>query len=121
MKRDFDLIRKLVLAVEDSPTAAVRDEMQIDGYTPEQIGYHSYLIVDAGLANGTNVGTMHDTGGPMWRIRHLTSAGHEFAATARNATIWRKATEIVKDKVGGVTLEVFKQVLAGVIKGTLGL
>ena len=110
-----------MLAVEDSPTGAVRHELQIEGYTPEQIGYHSYLVVNAGLAEGTNVGTMFDTGGPKWRIRHLTSAGHDFADAARNDTIWHKATGIVKDKVGGVTLDVFKQVLASVIKGTLGL
>lgn len=64
---------------------------------------------------------MHDGGGPKWRIHHLTSAGHDFADAARADTTWQKATAIVKDKGGSVTLEVFKQVLVSVIKGTLGL
>ena len=50
MKRDPDLIRKIILAVEDLPTGLVLDKIKIDGYTREQIGYHSYLIVDSGLA-----------------------------------------------------------------------
>jgi hypothetical protein len=120
MKRDFDLIRKLVLAVEDCPTGTVLDELHIDGYSAEQIGYHSYLLVDSGLARGIDVGTVHGTS-PNWQILHLTSAGHDFADSARDESTWRKATGIVKEKAGGVTLDVLKQVLVSVIKNTLGL
>jgi hypothetical protein len=97
MKRDFELIRKLVLAVEDYPTGTVPGEIQIDGYSAEQIGYHSYLLVDSGLAKGIDVGTMHGTS-PNWQILHLTSAGHEFADAARDDSTWRKAILIVKEK-----------------------
>ena len=44
MKRDLDLIRKLVLAIEDNPTGFVTDDVHIDGYSEEQIGYHSYAM-----------------------------------------------------------------------------
>ena len=43
MKRDLDLIRKIVLTVEDLPTGNVPEEIEVDGYTSEQVGYHSYL------------------------------------------------------------------------------
>lgn len=120
MKRDLELIRKLTLAVEGVPTGFVQDEIEIDGYSKDQIGYHAYLLVDAGLAKGLDVTTIADTS-PQWRILQLTSAGHDFADAARDESTWRKATAIVKDRAGGVTLDVMKQVLISLIKNTLGL
>ncbi len=120
MKRDLDLIRKLVLAVEDLPTGTALEDFELEGYTPEQIGYHSYLAVDAGLAKGIDVQSQADTS-PNWQILHLTSAGHDFAAAARSETTWNKAKELVVSKGGSATLEVVKQVLVAVIKQGLGI
>ncbi|MEA2599183.1 MAG: hypothetical protein QOF89_175 [Acidobacteriota bacterium] len=120
MKRDLDLIRKIILTVEDLPTGNVPEEIEIDGYTEEQIGYHSYLIVDSGFAEGVDMGAFGDTS-PNWQLIHLTSAGHDFAEASRNETSWNKAKSIVKEKAGGATLDILKEVLIGVIRGTLGL
>lgn len=116
MKRDFELIRKLILATESDS----QGKIEIDGYSKEQVGYHTYLLVDAGLAKGIDVTTTHDVL-PQWQILHLTSAGHDFADAARNESIWQKAKEIVKDKTGGVTIDVMKQVLISIIKNALEL
>lgn len=118
MKRDFELIRKLVLAIEECPSGRVPEG--INGYTPEQVGYHNYLLVDGGLARGVDATTLSDTL-PNWKILHLTSAGHDFADAARSDSTWSKATTIVRAKAGGVTLDVLKQVLVSVVKNTLGL
>jgi|SRR5688572_11845634 len=120
MKRDLDLVRKIVLAVEALPSNGTNDEIEIEGYTREEIGYHSYLIVDSGFAKGIDVTTMSDRS-PMWMILHLTSAGHDFADASRDEATWTKATGLVKEKAGGVTIEIIKDVLVGVIKGTLGM
>ena len=120
MTRDLELIRKLIFVVEASPTGYVKDDLEIEGYSPEQIGYHAYLLVDAGLAKGVDITTMGSSS-PNWRILHLTSAGHDFADVARDDSTWKKATGLVKNKAGGVTLDVMKQVLISVIKNALGL
>jgi len=39
VRRDLELIRKLVLQVEAIPTGYVKEEIEIDGYSAEQIGY----------------------------------------------------------------------------------
>ena len=119
MKRDLNLIRKLVLAAEDSPTGFAGD-IEVDGYTAEQIGYHGYLVVDSGLAEGVEF-TSHGDTSPYWRISHLTSAGHDFADAARSDTTWNKATGMIKDKAGGVTLEILKQLLSAIVKSQFGL
>jgi hypothetical protein len=55
MKRDMELIRNILLAVEASPTAwapSAVQELQMEGYTEEEVGYHALLIIEAGLARG---------------------------------------------------------------------
>lgn len=120
MKRDLDLIRKIILSIEDLPTAMVLDSIKVEGYTREQIGYHSYLIVNSGLAEGVYVDSAGATF-PNWQLLHLTSAGHDFADATRSETVWNKTKSIIKDKGGSATLDIFKEVLASVIRGTLGL
>lgn len=46
MKRDLDLIRKMLLAIEESPSGFA-PELKFPGYTDAQIGYHAYLLIDA--------------------------------------------------------------------------
>lgn len=116
----MELIRKLVLAVEDAPTQVLATGIDIDGFAAEEVGYHSYLLVDAGLAEGTDIGTVHGFL-PEWRLSHLTWAGHDFADAARDDSRWAKATAVVKEKAGTVTFDVLKQVLAGLIKSGLGI
>jgi hypothetical protein len=109
-----------VLAVVESPTGFVRDDLRFEGYTDEQVGYHSYLLVDAGLAEGVKVTSQASTG-PEYRILHLTSAGHDFADAALNDVVWRKALLRVGEKAGSVTLDVMKELLISILKGSLGL
>ena len=115
MKRDMDLIRKIVLHMEDAPTGFA-PSMEIDGYTAEQIGYHAYLIVDAGLANGTD-GTSFDSTGPDYMLNHLTSAGHDFADSARPQFIWDDVIADMRNNgIVSATIDVLKKLLDKKIK-----
>ncbi|WP_439630889.1 DUF2513 domain-containing protein [Gemmata sp.] len=110
MRRDMDLIRKMVLAIEDHPTGFA-PKLVIEGYDSATIGYHAYLLVDAGLAAGAKL-THTQSSGPEYRITHLTSPGHEFAESARNEFIWNQVREEMKKKgVVSATLDVFKRLL----------
>jgi Hypothetical protein (DUF2513) len=121
MKRDMELIRKMVLAIEDAPTGWAPDKLEVDGYTADQISYHAYLLVDAGLTDGPIVTNSDSTGGPEALIRHLTWAGHEFAEAARDESRWKKAMVVVKEKGGSVTLGVLTQLLTSLMKSALSL
>ena len=120
MKRDMELIRKIVLAIEDAPTGYAPDELGLEGYTPEQIAYHAHLMIQAGLATGSEV-THSGSSGPEAILTSLTWAGHEFAEAARDEARWKKAMGIVQEKGGSVTLSVLTQLLTALMKATLGL
>ncbi len=120
MKRDMDLIRKMVLAIEDAESGYAPRNLDIDGYSSEQIDYHAYLLVDAGLAEGERVDTM-DSEGPEVLLSNLTWSGHEFAAVARDESRWKKAMGVVQEKGGSVTLSVLTQLLTAFMKDMLGM
>jgi hypothetical protein len=120
MKRDLDLIRKIVLSIEDSPSGWAPSELTIDGYTAAKVGYHQYLLCDAGLAKGEDASHMGSEA-PEWMITSLTWEGHEFAEAARDERRWKKAMGTVAAKGGTITLDVLKQLLIGYMRGTFGL
>ena len=70
----------MLLAIEDAPSGWAPD-LSIEGYTPVQVGYHAYLLIDAGLANGSSTSTMGSEA-PSGMITCLTWAGHEVAEAA---------------------------------------
>ena len=119
MKRDVDLIRKMVFAIEDADSGWA-PKLSFDGYTESQVGYHAYLLVDAGLVKGADVST-HGSQAPQALITSLTWAGHEFADAARDETRWKKALGIVTEKGGTITFEILKQLLLNLMKETFGL
>jgi len=122
MKRDLELIRKMMLAIEDAPSgwAPWAQDLKFEGYTEAQVGYHAYLLIDAGLAKGEDASSMGGDS-PIGIIRTLTWAGHEFADAARDETRWRKAMGVVQEKGGTVTIGVLTQLLAALMRGAFGL
>ncbi len=121
MKRDLELIRKMVLAIEDAPSGWAPDDLKFEGYTCAQVGYHAYLLIDAGLAKGEAISPMMGSDSFQGFISSLTWAGHEFADAARDETRWRKAMGVVQEKGGTVTIGVLTQLLVALMKGAFGI
>lgn len=120
MKRDLDLIRKLLLLMESYEHGYAPTEISIDGYTDEQIGFHVHLLGEAGLAvvaDTTNLSSLSPSAMP----RHLTWAGYEFLEAAKDETVWGKAKEKVIKPAGGVAFTVLLEWLKAEAKTRLGL
>jgi len=120
MKRDMELIRKILLAVEASPSAYAPYPLIIKGYTDTQTAYHSYLLIDAGLVHG-HVSIELDSESPLAPIEKLTWAGHEFLDAARDDTRWKKVTRTLLEKGETVTIGVLQGLLVAAMKSAVGL
>lgn len=120
MKRNMNLVRKLVLEIEDNPTGFVPKDLAIEGYHKEEIGYHFYIMMEAGLIRGVDV-TTHGSKTPEAIATGLTWAGHEFADAVRDPNRWEKAMQLTKEKAGSVTLDVLVKVLSSLMSSALGL
>ena len=109
MKRDMDLVRKILMVCEEQEHGRVSGELQIDGFSDEQIGYHAFLMIEAGLAHGFDQSGAGDPS-PQGRIISLTWEGHEFLEASRNEGLWNKAKQAAGAS-GGMVLGVLKSVL----------
>jgi hypothetical protein len=120
MKRDMDLVRKIALAIEEHPSGFAPNNLTVEGYSHDQIGYHVILMMDAGLVNGIKLTHMRSTS-PEATATSLTWAGHEFVDAARSDTVWNKATAVIRDKVGTASIAMLIEVLKQQAKQMLGL
>jgi len=93
MKRDMNIIRKILLNAEDDvyPYGA---PVVLDGVDVRTCAYHVALMIDAGLIDG-KVTPSNYCPYETARIDRLTNAGHDFADGIRKDTIWNMALEHV--------------------------
>lgn len=118
MKRDMDLIRKMLLTIE-SDEHGFAPEIEIQGYTQEEIGYHAILLGEAGLAIVADM-TCAGSKSPQGMINRLTWAGHEFLDAARENRIWNQAKDKI-NQIGGATIQIWIAILTELIKKKLGI
>ena len=119
MKRDMELIRELLLVVEEGPGFEASKKI-IEGYTQEQINYHAGLLIEAGLAEGQGLCTMGDPT-PKYTLFKLTWNGHEFLDAARDDGRWKTAMAKVAEMGGTVTIGVLQSILVAVMKVKFGI
>ncbi len=106
MKRDMDLIKTILLYLEENarPDQWIRG-LNVEGYTEDQVYYHIKLLTETGLIEGRDAGIDQYF---MWYASTLTWEGHEFLDSIRNEAVWNKIQEIVKEKGGSISMEVLK-------------
>jgi len=113
VKRDIDLVRKILFKIEQHEHGMAPRPLSIEGYTDEQVGYHVHLMGQAGLlevADVTNRGSRSPEAVPV----SMTWAGHEFLDAARSDTVWSKAKERIGKTVRSCSIEVMKEILRAV-------
>jgi hypothetical protein len=93
MKRDMEIIRRLMLAVEDD-AFMLGQIVMFEGVDARTCGLHVAMLMEAGLVEGRLY--RNDTTGIYGAsIERLTNAGHDFCAGLRDETIWKKVREHV--------------------------
>ena len=120
MKRDMDLVRSIVLAIEAAPNVYAPNQLEIPEHTEEEIGYHVHIMMEAGLVRAHDVTSKGDSS-PQALPSSLTWAGHEFADASRDDKRWSAAKELAIKKVGSVTIEVLTKLLSSLMTSALGL
>lgn len=121
MKRDLDLIRKILLTIENYDGDKGLSEIQIDGYEKDEIIHNVYLLKNAGFIEGeifSGMGTIKPRSFILYR---MTWEGHDFLDACRNEGIWIKVKEKLKTVGEEVPLSVVKTLLIELIsKQVLG-
>lgn len=101
MKRDMDLIWRILLKVEDDYDCANLINLKIDGYSAKAIAYNSQLAFEAGYLSNCSV-QYADNGVWTFSVGSLTWEGHDFLDRIRDDSRWGKIKKAARD--GGLPL-----------------
>ncbi|WP_305967372.1 DUF2513 domain-containing protein [Marinobacter salsuginis] len=110
MKRDMDLVRKILLAVE----ADERPD-SISGYDSEAIKYNQALAIEAGLVEGR---VLNDNSNAIQvpsavYIKKLTWQGHEFIDLMKKSEVWETIQREFKEASFATILKVGRDLAEG--------
>ena len=129
MRRDMDLIRLLLLRLEEQslddpltpaviPTADLRPN---EYYTAAETEAHLLMLYQAGFIDHGEAAASLYPG--AWVFRSLTWQGQDFLDTVREDEVWSQTKEAAK-KVGGFSVAIIAELAKAIIKAkaaSLGL
>lgn len=118
MKRDMDLIRTILIEIEDHENPRAEVPIKAPGYSPDQITYHLGLLYEAGLINALHASHLS---GERWIPQSLTWQGHEFLDAARNDTVWQKLKAEIKDHSASLPFQLIQAMLIKITAHHFGL
>jgi hypothetical protein len=110
----MDLVRTILMRIEDSPSGWAAQPFGIAGFTPEQVAYHAHIMMEDGLIE---IAGFDNSGGFG---RSLTWKGHEFLDLARDQRRWNQAKAAI-GKVGSAPISVWMKVLQDLMFKDLGV
>jgi hypothetical protein len=116
MQRNMDLVRAILLRIENGSSGWAPQNFGIEGFPPESIGYHAHIMMQEGLIEGVDV-TNSESNGTEAIPMNLTWKGHEFLDLARNPERWHRAKSTIA-RVGSAPISVWLKVLTDLtVKG----
>lgn len=109
MKQDVDLLRKILLKIEDETgidddEEINSDDFAIPGYSGDQIVYHLLLLKDADYIVAEKEQYISDSK-PHVNISRLTKEGHDFLNLARDDNRWATAIKSALANAGAATIQ----------------
>lgn len=118
MKRDMDLVRRILFALETQDDNSDLRFFKIDGVEGVTLSGHIHLMCEAGLIEASEQKNRAESN---WTPRRVTWRGHEFLDAIRNDTLWSKVKEAVLEKTGGLALSALEACAKHFLKQTLGI
>jgi len=112
MKRDMNLIRELLLQLEESQGEIKVSNLQVAGYSDKEIAYNAYIMIEGGLAQGSTFTLMEDGRPVAVTLTNLTSAGHDFSDSIKNDTVWNNTLNYLKEKGGNIPFTLIPPIAA---------
>ena len=111
MTRDMDLIRKILLVIEEKyidhwlPSS----DIKIEGYDSATVSYHCAILHDAGLIYDYK--QMYPG---VFGVSRLTWEGHEFLDKIRSDTVWNRTKSIIVEKTLPFGIDVIKEIASAI-------
>lgn len=110
MKRDFDLVRKLLIFFEEKPGPERVEVPPIEEYDDLTIKYHLVLLYEAGFLRCEPVKSSTSDRIIYVLPFDLTWQGHEFLDKIRSDSTWQKVKDTILSKGGALAFNIISEV-----------
>lgn len=111
MKRDLELVKKILEYYEAKDTWRHDKELQIEGYSLDETQYNLQIMYEGGFINAEPISTENGRLHGLLPFR-LTWEGHEFLDSIRDKKVWSKIKSLAVAKGGQLSFELVKQFAA---------
>jgi hypothetical protein len=122
MKRDLDLVRKLLVFFDEKPDDSPVPVPSINGYSELMIKNHLVLMHEAGFLRCERVRSSTDPERVIYVVPFgLTWEGHEFLQSVKDDGVWRKLNESVVKPSASWTFGIIMEWLRQELRQRIGL
>ncbi len=114
MKRDMDLVREILLKIEEQYVSTAIFNLKIEGYDLQTVAYHCKIMHEAGLLShycaqyGDNKIYVFQVGGLTWE-------GNEYLDKIRDDSVWRKTRDTITEKGLPLIFDTIKAISSALI------
>src|SRR5260221_12779162 len=99
MKRDLDLIRRILLALEEENSELLTPDNQ------ELVCHHVQLLVDAGYVEG-RVRWDRESNPRGYVVQRITMNGYDYLDSVRDPKVWNETKSVLEKFGGAAALEI---------------
>jgi hypothetical protein len=118
MKRDWEVIRKILLKIEELPTEdSTFSSHELEGIDNAIVAFQMRLMLDSGLIEGSCRDAIG--GAPYCHAFRLTWAGCEFLDAIRRDTVWNEIKKQAKTKTVDLPIGIINSVAKVLIEGLM--
>jgi hypothetical protein len=110
MKRNMDLVYKILEFTENKSDFTSPELPMIEGFDQTIICYHIKILSQARLLEAKD---WSSDDGPEWVLTHMTNYGHDFFENLKQKTIWETIKSEFKDASLDTIITVSKQLAEG--------
>ena len=120
MKRDLELIRLLLLWINDNcdgvHTYSAR-QIRLDGHSLAEINFNLRLMTDASLIT-LDPSPRANPNAKIIQFSRLTNDGFDFLESIRETSVWNKVKSKVEELGSSCTLAVIKELAIHILEST---
>lgn len=121
MKRDLDLIRHILLTIENADSDRLHlSDFSTDAYDECTVSHHLKLLLDCDYIDAVSRNAI---GCPytIFIVSRITSQGYDYLDSVRNTSVWEKTKKVLAEVGGSASLDAVKSLASSILLKTLGL
>ncbi len=114
MKRDMELIRTILLSIEEQYNATAIYNLEIDGFDMPTVAYHCKIMYEAGLISDYKA-QYADNELYSFAVGSLTWDGNDYLDKVRSDSIWDKTKNAIQQRGLPLIFDTIKTVASAFI------